>query len=713
MLQEKGAVDAEDHPTSILTNRDDMTSADRQWAARYKPGEDVVRYREGSAVFGIGKGEYGRVTAQDFEQNTLTVEFDDGRRVTYDPRRLYGVEVFREAERNFSVGDRIQFRRPFGRQAVNGELATVEKIEGGRFTVKTKDGAITIDTKTFRHFDFGYAITSYLSQGQTSEREIVHIDTRSSDVLVNRRTARVALTRGVKNVLIVTDSLDRLAEALGRSKDKEIAGSAVRESAWFEALKAAEREAQEASPRHEAGAEQSSATGAGTGSRLQNLQDSVKAPAAVMEASHPPAESSQPGFSNGLRQDKPLRQAAPERKDRTFKRTVTQYQFAEREESTSLKLVRVKRRCPCPICEKTDWCSVREDGAFAICMRVPSEETTANGGWKHVLEDGISKEAFTAVTVEVKQHRRAGIERRDGLHRELLGTLNLTERDRKNLVNRGLNEATIERNGYKSVPLPSGVDDVMDHFKDQDLSGIPGFYKDEGKWRLNIGAWRGKDGIEHSFHQGFLIPVRDLQGRIEGFQVRRAKVKNDEPRYIWLSSSSKEEGASSGAPIHFRNPERARESGQAILTEGALKGDTAAHLLGNQHCLIALAGVSNFQEDFGRRLREQMPEVRQIVIAFDADAPRIHEVRQQLERLSKTLSDAGLDVRKLVWNESQGKGLDDYLLKDAEHRNGVGDFLRESLASLNQGEVPVTSSMSRNRPNSLDESRPHRQEIAL
>jgi ATP-dependent exoDNAse (exonuclease V) alpha subunit len=107
--------------------------------------------------------------------------------VTYDPRRLYGVEVFREAERNFSVGDRLQFRRPFGREAVNGELATVEKIEGGRFTVRTKDGgAITIDTRKFRHFDHGYAVTSYLSQGQTSPQEIVHVDTRSSDVLLNR-----------------------------------------------------------------------------------------------------------------------------------------------------------------------------------------------------------------------------------------------------------------------------------------------------------------------------------------------------------------------------------------------------------------------------------------------------------------------------------------------------------------------------------------------
>jgi len=609
--------------------------------------------------------------------------------VTYDPRRLYGVEVFREAERNFSVGDRIQFRRPFGRQAVNGELATVEKIEGGRFTVKTKEGALTIDTKTFRHFDFGYAVTSYLSQGQTSEREIVHVDTRSSDVLVNRRMTRVALTRGVRDVVIVTDSFDRLAEALGRRKDKEIAGVAVRESVWFEALKAAEREPQEASPRHEVGAEQSSASVGETGRRMQNLQDGVNAPA---------AEGKDHTFT---------------RKDRSFKRKVTRYLIPEREELTPQKLVRVKRKLPCPICKKTDWCSVAEDGAMAICMRVPSTRESRNGGYIHLLEDPIGMETVTAVTVEVKQHGRAGIERRDAVHRELLGALNLTARDRKNLLNRGLEEATIERNEYKSVPLPSALDDVMGHFKARDLSGIPGFYKDGGNWRLNIGAWRGKDGIARSFHQGFLIPVRDLRGRIEGFQIRRAEVKNDEPRYIWLSSSSKEEGASSGAPIHFRNPERARESGQAILTEGALKGDTAAHLLGDQHCVIALAGVSSFHEDFGRWLREQMPELRQIVIAFDADAPRIHEVQQQLERLSRTLSDEGLDVRKLVWNESQGKGLDDYLLKGAEHRNGVGDFLRESLASLNRGEMSVTSFVSRDQPRSQDESRPQRQEIAL
>src|SRR5262249_59337763 len=87
--------------------------------------------------------------------------------------------------------------------------------------------------------------------------------------------------------------------------------------------------------------------------------------------------------SNSQRQDKPARQ----RKDRTFTRTVTQYQFEERESGAPQKLVRVKRGRPCPICDKTDWCSVSEDGTKAICMRVPSERETRNGGYLHILEE--------------------------------------------------------------------------------------------------------------------------------------------------------------------------------------------------------------------------------------------------------------------------------------------------------------------------------------
>ncbi|MEM9082803.1 MAG: toprim domain-containing protein [Planctomycetota bacterium] len=43
-----------------------------------------------------------------------------------------------------------------------------------------------------------------------------------------------------------------------------------------------------------------------------------------------------------------------------------------------------KQRC-CPICGKSDWCGVAEDGSFAICMRVMSDYQTENEGWLHRL----------------------------------------------------------------------------------------------------------------------------------------------------------------------------------------------------------------------------------------------------------------------------------------------------------------------------------------
>ena len=42
--------------------------------------------------------------------NTLTVARSDGSELTYDPRRQQGVLLYRDQERAFSVGDRIQFQ---------------------------------------------------------------------------------------------------------------------------------------------------------------------------------------------------------------------------------------------------------------------------------------------------------------------------------------------------------------------------------------------------------------------------------------------------------------------------------------------------------------------------------------------------------------------------------------------------------------------------
>jgi hypothetical protein len=213
----------------VYVNRQDMTGTERTFALSYAPGEDVIRYGRRSKVHGISAGDYARVLATDHGHNTVTVRLRDGREVTYNPSRLQGVSVYREGERSFAEGDRIQFRAPFQEQRVaNGELGRLEKIEGTQFTVEMDGGRrVSFDSTQFRHLDHGYAVTSYSSQGQTVDRVIVKADTRESEALLNQRTGYVAVSRAREDALIYTNSKDELGAALDREVDKQMGLEAV------------------------------------------------------------------------------------------------------------------------------------------------------------------------------------------------------------------------------------------------------------------------------------------------------------------------------------------------------------------------------------------------------------------------------------------------------------------------------------------------------
>jgi len=229
-LQATGQISPRNYKTKVLENRSELTGAERTFAGAYQP-DDVIRYSAGSRKHGIGAGEYARVLAADEKSNTLTVKMEkDRRQLSYDPSRLQGVTVYREAEREFSEGDRVQFRAPYQRERVaGGELGTLEKIEKGRLTVALDSGRnaeFHIDEN--RHVDYGYAVTSHSAQGQTVNRVLAEIDTRAPDVVVNRRTAYVMASRARAEVTVYTDSAERLGAALARQVDKSTALEAVR-----------------------------------------------------------------------------------------------------------------------------------------------------------------------------------------------------------------------------------------------------------------------------------------------------------------------------------------------------------------------------------------------------------------------------------------------------------------------------------------------------
>ena len=140
-------------------------------------------------------------------------------------------------KKSFAVNDRIRFLRNERDLGVkNGSLGTIEGIESGVLTVKL-DGAaaarVTVDTKFYRHLDYGYAATVHKAQGTTVDRTYV-----LATPYFDRHTAYVALSRhreaatvfyagddfGGRAVGATADTVKaRFVESLARARPKELA----------------------------------------------------------------------------------------------------------------------------------------------------------------------------------------------------------------------------------------------------------------------------------------------------------------------------------------------------------------------------------------------------------------------------------------------------------------------------------------------------------
>jgi len=221
-LKANGSLAPEDQTFRVLVQRQDMTGAERSWASHYEI-DDVVRYTRGSKAIGIEAAAYASIVAINPSANQLTVEKTNQQLATYDPRRLTGVSVYREMERELSVGDRIQFTAPDKSLGVaNRDLATIEAIHAdGRLSARLDNNRqIEFSASEHRHFDHGYAVTSHSSQGLTAERVLVHANTSIHPDLLNSRFAYVSISRASREATIFTDDMAKLAPQLGADVSK-------------------------------------------------------------------------------------------------------------------------------------------------------------------------------------------------------------------------------------------------------------------------------------------------------------------------------------------------------------------------------------------------------------------------------------------------------------------------------------------------------------
>jgi conjugative relaxase-like TrwC/TraI family protein len=221
-LKANGGLAPEDHSVRVLVQRQDMTGAERSWASHYEIN-DVVRYTRGSKTVGIEAAAYASVVAINPAANLLTVEKANHELATYDPRRLTGVSVYQEIQREFSVGERIQFTAPDKSLGIaNRDMAVIEAIHPeGRLCVRLDNGRqIKFNPNEHRHLDHGYAVTSHSSQGLTAERVLIHADSKVHPDLLNSRFGYVSISRASHEATLFTDDMAKLSPQLGADVSK-------------------------------------------------------------------------------------------------------------------------------------------------------------------------------------------------------------------------------------------------------------------------------------------------------------------------------------------------------------------------------------------------------------------------------------------------------------------------------------------------------------
>lgn len=243
------------------------------------------------------------------------------------------------------------------------------------------------------------------------------------------------------------------------------------------------------------------------------------------------------------------------------------------------------------------------------------------------------------------ERQPVSLEQRHAAYSDMLEHLKLLDKHGENLLERGLSEERIRKNGYRSMPeTERGRRLLADLLRSHghELRGLPGFRTYYGEWTM-------------SGPNGFLIPVRNKEGLIQGLKIRLDDEDDPDRKYRWLSSRNMPNGTRSYSWVHVTGDTTKK---RAFLTEGPLKGDVASYLANDELFICiggvnALGGLADTIRDLG---------VREIVEAMDMDQMVNKNVRNAVRAIRREVkSIPGIRYSKYTWNPAY-KGVDDYLL---------------------------------------------------
>ena len=226
-LVAEGAIAGPGHHGEKLVARG-LTRAEMARGASYAPGDTVI-FNRPYRTLGVGRGDERTVARLEHNGHTVVLQDARGRESPWQPARVAaakgGVEVYRSEKLVLRAGDRVRWtRNDPGAGLVNGETATVERVERDGVRFRLEDGSTATlagGDPRLRHLDRAWAATVHAFQGRTVDRIIAALPAGNPQ-LTDQRAFYVAVSRARDRAELVTDDAWKLADQLERATGERV-----------------------------------------------------------------------------------------------------------------------------------------------------------------------------------------------------------------------------------------------------------------------------------------------------------------------------------------------------------------------------------------------------------------------------------------------------------------------------------------------------------
>lgn len=339
--------------------------------------------------------------------------------------------------------------------------------------------------------------------------------------------------------------------------------------------------------------------------------------------------------------------------------------------SQSNKLRATTRRVPCGVCEDTTGdCRHNDSEDFFLCNTyadarigeqlngyICTKDSKSNGGlWSSwSLHRGDFKGFATNYrgTPKRKQEPQKPPFTEQQRHEEYLKVFNQSPLNQKTLADitrRGFNADDIAAMGIKSVDRKAVFDVVK---------GLPGFC----------------DGIIYPCFDGYMIPIKNYEGMIQGFQIRRYDTK-DGNKYLWGSGGTDSNSDFLKIQPYKENPLAVyKPHGQPVAISLAEGVGFKPYSLAKNHQMIGIGAAGNQFTSSYKLLRSIIEKAYRdygklpVIIYPDAGWTINSNIVNSIVAIAEMLITDGYTVQVADWNQCSKLQSDIDELDPQEYKN--------------------------------------------